>query len=191
MTDTLERPGGQVRYSAPHPGADCPARWHRTASAARRFGCVCPPAVQAYEAELARKRVPGGTGRGREGRPRTDLAGIAGIRFWTPQRKVAAGLDPRDTWRGLQCRVDELTVDFLVAGYTFAGAPPTKREYQVAAWRLAAQGWTGDRVAAWLGLDLRTVDRYGAGRREAHVERWRRRHADAVWRAWHKHGQRW
>jgi hypothetical protein len=188
VTDLLER--RQARYGSPVDGTDCPARWHRTASAARRFGCVCPPAVQAYEAEKAAKRVRNGERASRAtGKTITDPYAV---RFLTPEQKMSAGIDPRDPWRGPECRVDELTVDFLVAGYTFAGTPPTKREYQLAVWRLAAQGWPGQRGAVWLGIGYQTETYYRINVRPMMADgRWRRRHADAVWRAWHKHGQRW
>jgi hypothetical protein len=193
VTDTLERAGTQVRYDTPLPGVECPGRWHRTASAARRHGCICPPAVAAYEVQLARKRVGNdGPGRGARAEWMAELNRRTALRrHGNPREQMAAGLDPREPWRGPSCRVDRLTVDFLMAGYRFAGSPPTMREFQIATWQLRAAGMNRDEISTRLGVVGRTVERYRSARREQRAERTRRRHADALWRAWHKHGQRW
>jgi hypothetical protein len=85
-----------------------------TASAARRHGCVCPPAVAAYEVQLARKRVSNdGPGRGARAEWMAELNRRTALRrHGNPREQMAAGLDPREPWRGPSCRVDRLTVDF-------------------------------------------------------------------------------
>jgi hypothetical protein len=192
VTDMIEPPRTQVRYSQPLPGIGCPGRWHRTASAARRHDCICPPAVAAYRAERVRIQARRQAGHGASAERLAEMHRIVELRRQGGLREqMAAGIDPRERWRGRDCWVDELTVTLLAAGYRFAGRPPTTREFQLATWRLSAAGMNATDVAAALGVVEHTVGRYREARYKLRAERTRRRHADALWRAWHKHGQRW
>lgn len=172
MTDMLERPapGGWMTPSDP----DCPGVrvGHRTLSAYNKNGCRCPEAEAAHDVWTARRRV-------RAAAARASLTA-----------RMARGHDPRRKWRGPHSRVDPLVVDFLTAGYRFAGVPPTPRELQVAARRMLTAGVDAPQIGIRLGVSDRSVWRWQIEWRTLAETRTERRHADAVWRDWHKHGHR-
>jgi hypothetical protein len=186
VTDLLERRYTGRPVTEPSDPA-CPARKprHRTLTAYRRVGCRCPEAVQAHHHWYVRLygRPPGRMSEARRGH----IERLAAYHARPMAQRVAGGEDPRTRWRGPHTRVDRLTVDLLTAGFRFAGIPPTRREFQVAVWRLIAAGVQVPDIATIMGLTPGQVESCRNARRVLRDGRTGRRLADAAWRAWHKH----
>lgn len=104
--------------------------------------------------------------------------------------------DPRGKWRGPDERVNRINLMLLCSGFIDS---PTSRELAVAALRLSRTGnqagtglLTVTDIAQRIGVNPNTLRHYfDQTLPRLRAQRTERRHADAVWRAWHKHGQRW
>jgi len=181
MTDVLERTA-TTTCSNPH----CTARLHGTVRA-RRAGCRSAEAETAWRAYLERNALS-------QAVYRRDHAKQARRKARELARRMANGHDPRTKWRGPDCRVGRWTMVLLDLG---AVAVETKRERQVATWRMTGKPnrhntgiITQAEIAELIGVTQSMVGRYVRDRAKLREQRTARRLADAQWRAYHKHGWR-
>lgn len=193
MTDTMERtrPAHNRVSAADCSDPACTARLHGTDVAWRRHGCRSAEAEADHERFLAGQRA--------SERKAERLAAEKARRIRRRTQRIleqfADGWDPRERWRGPGTRVSRATLydAFHLGIYD----PGTKRERQVLAWLMQKRpnrAGTGlmdnSEIAHRLGVGVDTIWRYNGERRELREQRTSRRAADALWRAYHKHGWR-